>query len=168
MAPHKVFGWWNKFHLHFARRASLNSLKSFTPWLLGQHTSLHLTQAIFLYSPLFPHKKFLSTLYIFLTTLLGILKKRGKDESIELMRHIHPVNESCLCFQKDNFFTYLSMISLQVLLLLGLAPIRIPKYIKGKYNTLQFKTPANAFHLKVIHTNCTAYTLGKIQLKPLG
>lgn len=60
------------------------------------------------------------------------------------MRHTLPNKKSCLCFQDDSFFTYLSTIGLQVLLLFELALIGIPKCTKGKVKTLQCRIPAKA------------------------
>lgn len=67
----------------------------------------------------------------------------GKEDSIEFIKQILPAYERDLYFHGTSFFLNFPMIDFHAAALLGLAPIGIPKYVKGNVSRLQFNNLAN-------------------------
>lgn len=54
-----------------------------------------------------------------------------------MIKHTLPAIDKDLCFHEASFFFNLPMIGFHVFVLLGLAPIGMPNYVKGKDKRLQ-------------------------------
>lgn len=87
---------------------------------------------------------------------------------MELIKHTLLAKDKVLNFHPDNFFFILNLATIgsHVLTFLGLAPIGIPRYTKGRESNLLFNTSANLSTSYASTTIALNRILKKFTFKP--